>query len=85
MDPSWISVALTLLGIIVTGVVSYQAGLRGTQVALAVMHERYSALKDQVVRLTETVDELSEGHGEHTVRIDRLERGGRMPPLDYVR
>lgn len=84
MDPAWISVAVALFGTLITGVVAYQAGLHGTQVAIARVEERHSSLKEQVVYLTEQKDEHAEMLTNHGLRLGILERDDR-PPSDYAR
>lgn len=84
MDANWASIALTVFGIVLTGVVAYQAALRGTAVALATVQERNASLKEQVVYLTEVKDEHDEKLSDHGLRLALLERGDRAP-ADYPR
>lgn len=73
MDAQWASVVIAAVGMVLTGVVAYQAALRGTAVALARGEEKSAALKDQVVYLTEQKDAHAEILGELGVRVGILE------------
>lgn len=77
MEPSWVMVGISVLSALVTGIVAYQAGLRGTQVAMARIEERHGSLKEQVVYLTEQKDEHATILTEHGLRIGLLERSPR--------
>lgn len=87
VNPIWIALAISAVGMVVTWILAYHASRRGTEVAIARMEERHSALKERVVDVEEVVERHSLSIQDHALRLGHLENAMdvRPPPSDFPR
>lgn len=86
MDPAWVAIGISTVGMVGSWFVAHTAARRGTEVALARQEERHEALADRCEEDRALLAMTRETQGKrleaHEMEIALLKR---RPPLDYAR